>query len=50
MNHTRKQCFVSVLIGSEVRKAADFTATNFRTGTLMLDHLAAANGIDAKAA
>ena len=34
INHTRKQCFASVLIGSEVRKAADPNATNFRTGTL----------------
>jgi hypothetical protein len=29
--HTGKQCFASVLIGSEVRKAADSGTTNFRT-------------------
>jgi aconitate decarboxylase len=34
INHTRKQCFASVLIGSEVRKAANHSTANFRTGTL----------------
>ena len=34
INHTRKQYFANVLIGSEVRKAADPTPTNFRTRTL----------------
>jgi hypothetical protein len=32
-NHTRKQCFASVLIDSEVRKAADPGMANFRIGT-----------------
>jgi hypothetical protein len=35
-NHIRKQCFASVLIDSEVRKAADPGMANFRIGTL--DH------------
>jgi hypothetical protein len=34
INHTGKQCFASVLIGSEVRKAANHSTVNFRTGTL----------------
>jgi hypothetical protein len=34
ISHTRKQCFASVLIGSEVRKAANHSTANFRTGTL----------------
>ena len=34
INHTRKQCFASVLIDSEVRKAADPGTANFQIGTL----------------
>jgi hypothetical protein len=34
MNHTGKQRFASVLIGSDVRKAANLSTANFRTGTL----------------
>jgi hypothetical protein len=38
-NHPRKQCFASVLIDSEVRKAADPGMANFRIGTPERLHL-----------
>jgi len=42
INHTRKQCLASVLVGSEVRKVVGFSTANFRTGTLgrVLNYLA----------
>jgi hypothetical protein len=43
-NHTRKQCFASVLIDWEVRKAADPGMANFRIGTLERFPFALAHG------
>jgi hypothetical protein len=42
-NHSPKQCFATVLIDSEVRKAADPGMGNFRIGTLATDWVKANN-------